>query len=130
IPPSGEYYLALGGSASLGLQPTVVRPQGQPTETGYANDLLTTERARWADLHLVQLGCPGETTSAFLSTGDRCRPPGLTELTQAESFLRTHPTTVLMTIDLGFNDVLRCLGQHTIDDPCVDQNLALIRQQL
>ena len=54
--PVTTYYLALGGSASIGFQPTAARPQGQPTDTGYANDLLSIERSRWHDLQLVQLG--------------------------------------------------------------------------
>jgi lysophospholipase L1-like esterase len=129
-PTPVEYYLDLGGSASVGFQPTADRPQGQPTDTGYANDLLTIERARWRDLQLVQFGCPGETTGSFLFGGDRCRPAGQTQLAEALAFLHTHPNTVLMTVDLGFNDIERCLAFRTIDPTCLNQRLALVRQQL
>jgi hypothetical protein len=129
-PVSVEYYLDLGGSASVGFQPTADRPSGQPTDTGYANDLLTIERARWHDLQLVQFGCPGETTGKFMDGGDRCRPAGQTQLSQAVAFLRTHPNTVLMTIDLGFNDIERCLAFHVVDQACMTQRLDLISQQL
>ena len=38
--PSGQYYLALGGSGSVGVQPTATHPHGQPTHHGYAEDVL------------------------------------------------------------------------------------------
>ena len=125
-----EYYLDLGGSASVGFQPTAARPDGQPTDTGYANDLLAIERARWHALQLVQLGCPGETTGTFLNGGDPCRPAGETQLSQAVTFLHTHPDTVLVTVDLGFNDVNRCLASYLVDEACLTQRLDLIDQQL
>jgi lysophospholipase L1-like esterase len=129
-PAPVEYYLDLGGSASVGFQPTAAHPDGQPTDSGYANDLLTIERARWPGLHLVELGCPGQTTGTFLNGGDPCRPAGQTQLSQAVAFLRTHPDTVLVTIDLGFNDIRRCLVLDTIDQACLTQGLDLIAQQL
>ena len=104
------YYLALGGSGSLGVQPTIDRPKGQPTTSGYANDLLKLERSRWSGLHLVQLGCPGETTGSFLAGGDHCRPAGRSQLAEAVSFLQWHTNVVLVTIDLGFNNLLPCLA--------------------
>ncbi len=124
------YYLALGGSGSIGFQPTVDHPKGQPTNMGYANDLLTLERVRWSGLQLVQLGCPGETTGKFLSEGDRCRPNGQTQLAQAVSFLQSHANTVLVTIDLGFNNIRTCLAYHVVNETCISQSLATIRQQL
>ena len=129
-PAPVEYYVDLGGSASVGFQPTAAHPDGQPTDTGYANDLLTIERPRWPGLHLVQFGCPGETTGTFLNGGDRCRPAGQTQLSQAVAFLHTHPDTVLLTIDLGFNDIQRCLAFHAIDQACLTQRLGLLTQQL
>lgn len=129
-PNQVEYYLDLGGSASVGFQPTAARPNGQPTDDGYANDLLTLERARWHDLQLVQLGCPGETTGNFMNGGDPCRPAGLTQLAQAVTFLHLHPDTVLVTVDLGFNDIERCLAFHIVDETCLTQRLDVIDQQL
>jgi hypothetical protein len=129
-PASVEYYLDLGGSASVGFQPTATHPNGQPTDTGYANDLLTLERARWHDLQLVQLGCPGETTGSFMNGGDLCRPVGQTQLSQAVTFLHTHPDTVLVTVDLGFNDVEPCFHFHIVDETCLTQRMDIINQQL
>ena len=128
--PDHTYYLALGGSGSLGVQPTVDHPNGQPTTSGYANDLLTLERSRWSGLQLAQLGCPGETTGSFLAGGDRCRPAGESQLAQAVSFVRSHSSVVLVTLDLGFNNMLPCLVNHRMNETCVSQSLATVRQQL
>jgi lysophospholipase L1-like esterase len=124
------YYLALGGSGSVGFQPTVDHPKGQPTNAGYANDVLALERIRWSGLQLVRLGCPGETSGTFLFGGDRCRPNGQTQLAQAVSFLRSHANTVLVTIDVGFNNIRPCLAYRVVNETCVSQSLATIRQQL
>ena len=124
-----HYYLALGGSDSVGFQPTAAIPQGAPTDEGYANDLVDAERARWGDLQLVQLGCPGETTSTMLEGGDRCHAIA-SQLALAVSFLRQHPSTVLVTVDVGFNNLVHCLGHHEVDEACVDLGLANVRTQL
>ena len=44
------YLLALGGSASVGFQPTAAHPRGQPTGSGYAEDLVPLEQRRWPGL--------------------------------------------------------------------------------
>jgi lysophospholipase L1-like esterase len=123
------YYLALGGSDSVGFQPTAAVPHGARTDEGYADDLVGAEHARWDDLEPVQLGCPGETTMAMLEGGDRCSPEQ-SQLSRAVSFLHQHPSTVLVTVDVGFNDMVRCLAHHVVDEGCVDLALANIRTQL
>jgi lysophospholipase L1-like esterase len=124
-----HYYLALGGSDSVGFQPTVAALRGAPTDEGYAEDLLAVERARWGDLHLEQLGCPGETTLTMLEGGDPCHGSA-SQLGLAVSFLHQHPSTVLVTVDVGFNDIVHCLGHHEVDEACVDLALANVRIQI
>jgi hypothetical protein len=68
-----EFYLALGGSGSVGVQPTRAAVRGQPTDRGYSNDLLGLLRSRWRDLQLVELGCPRETSATMLNGEDKCR---------------------------------------------------------
>jgi lysophospholipase L1-like esterase len=124
-----HFYLALGGSDSVGFQPTAALPRGQRTDDGYADDLVRLEQARWSGLRLVQLGCPGETTMTMLYGGDRCFP-SLSQLALAVSFLHQHPSTVLLTVDVGFNDIIHCIVQRVIDPVCVDVALGNIRAQL
>ena len=95
------YYLALGGSGSVGFQPAPAHPEGERTDRGYANDLVVAERSRWSDLSLVQLGCPGATTGTMLSGGGKCLYAEGSQLDAAVAFLHDHPSTVLVTLDLG-----------------------------
>jgi lysophospholipase L1-like esterase len=134
-PPAGAatappYLLALGGSASVGFQPTFAHPHGQPTSTGYAEDLVPLEQQRWPGLTVVHLGCPGTTTMTMLEGGGKCPYPEGSQLQAAEAFLRTHPTTALVTVDLGFNDLLSCLRHQVDDTPCVNEALATVHDQL
>lgn len=125
-----DYYLDIGGSASVGFQPTGASPHGQPTDTGYANDLATAERANWPGLQLVEVGCPGATTATMLDGGGHCAYAGGTQLAAATDFLRTHRTTVLVTVDLGFNNVRSCIRAGRVNEACVDQSIDLVDKQL
>jgi lysophospholipase L1-like esterase len=134
-PPAGAatappYLLALGGSASVGFQPTLAHPRGQPTSSGYAEDLVPLEQRRWPGLTVVHLGCPGTTTMTMLEGGGKCPYVEGSQLQAAEAFLRTHPTTALVTVDLGFNDLLSCLRHEVDDTPCVDAALATVHDEL
>jgi len=125
------YYLAVGGSSSVGFQPTLGAPHGEPTDHGYANDLLSLEADRWPRLQLVHTGCPGETTETMLQGGDRCYPGQSSQLEAVVSFLRDHPTsTALVTIDIGFNDISRCLRFEQVDGSCVTEGLDSIEVEL
>jgi len=128
--PAPTYLLALGGSASVGFQPTLAHPRGQPTSSGYAEDLVPLEAQRWPGLTVVHLGCPGTTTTTMLEGGGKCPYPEGSQLQAAEAFLRTHPSTALVTVDLGFNDLLACLRHEVVATPCVDGALATMHDQL
>ena len=128
---SPPYYLAVGASESLGVQPSPAVPHGQPTDEGYANDLAAMEQSRWPGLRLVQVGCPGITALQAADGGGRCRYPEGSQLSAAVDFLDSHPgATVLTTVDLGFNDLRSCLGDMTVDEGCVTAALAEIQATL
>jgi lysophospholipase L1-like esterase len=128
--PVPDYYVALGGSGSVGVQPTASDHHGQPTDEGYANDLFNTERSVWPDLRLVKLGCPGATTVTMMDGSHRCHYTSGSQLAEALAFLHDHRSTVLMTVDLGFNNVSRCMEHEQIDDPCVTDALRVVHDQL
>jgi hypothetical protein len=125
-----NFYVALGGSGSVGVQPTAALPGGRPTDDGYANDLFEMERSNWADLRLVKLGCPGETTMTMLEGGSHCHYRTGSQLSEALSFLHFHPSTVLMTVDLGFNDLIPCLVRQQVDEACVTREIVIVHEQL
>ncbi|HWF14571.1 MAG TPA: GDSL-type esterase/lipase family protein [Acidimicrobiales bacterium] len=122
--------LALGGSGSVGFQPTWGHTHGQPTDSGYADDLAAHEASRWPGLTLVQIGCPGMTTQTMISGGGHCAYEAGSQLATALSFLHTHPSTVLVTVDLGFNDLVPCLHHVEVKTDCVDSALATVQSQL
>jgi lysophospholipase L1-like esterase len=120
------YYLSLGDSLSRGVQPD---PAGQnhPTDQGYADDLAAVARLVLPGLRLVKLGCETEETTASMINGGQCTyangpSPNGAQLAEAEAFLRAHrDATVLVTIDIGANDLSRCIDRANgvIDLACV-----------
>ena len=128
---STGFYLDLGASASVGVQPTLANPRGERTSSGYANDLVAYEATRGVTLQMTQLGCPGETTATMLFGGDHCYPPGDSQLADAMTFLMAHHDEPgIVTIDLGFNNVLPCLEHHFVDQSCARNEVDLVRQQM
>ena len=108
-------YLALGDSLAFGYQPSGVFDQG------YVQQL----HAMHPDLTLTNLGCPGETSQTLLAGGRCPYPGGGSQLEAALAFLRAHRHQVrLVTIDIGGNDVNRCVSLATgIDQTCFRQAL-------
>jgi lysophospholipase L1-like esterase len=120
-----NYYLALGDSLSVGVQPT---PAGTdvPTGVGYANQLYSQLRSSYSHgtLDFADLGCPGETT-ATLVNGGICGYSGDqrtsytsdtgSQLNAALAFITDHPGHVpLITLDIGANDLNPCIALGTI----------------
>jgi lysophospholipase L1-like esterase len=129
--PAPTYYLAIGASESVGVQPTVPAGRSERTQHGYSNDLLTIERARWSGLRLVQMGCPGITAVQAVDGGGRCSYPAGSQLATATNFMESHRNaTMLVTVDLGFNDLRHCLRHRRVDQSCVDRALPRIRRAL
>jgi len=116
-----RYYLALGDSLAVGVQPDATG-QLKPTPQGYADDLHFLFRTFLPDLRLVKLGCSGETTSSMI-TGQQspCMYRAGSQLRQAVAFLQAHPHRVaLITIDIGGDNLLGCLRlDRPIDPTCV-----------
>jgi lysophospholipase L1-like esterase len=130
---SPKFLLAVGDSLAAGYQPTDgvspppvdsgsgFRDQGYPGS--YAADLATKQ-----GLSLVDLGCPGETTSSMLATpaeplcGDLYEAEfGVaSQISAAETFLSRHPGRVgLVTIDIGANDLDHCVSNSKMNTACL-----------
>ena len=120
------YYLALGDSLSRGVQPDAAG-QNHPTDQGYADDLAKAGRLVLPQLQLVKLGCDTEETTTSMINGGRCTYPNGAQLAEAEAFLQAHRgSTVLVTLDIGANDLSRCINRATgaIDLACVQAAFA------
>lgn len=120
-------YVALGDSLAAGYQPggSELRDSAYPA--------LATSRLAGdgADLRLENLGCSGETTTSLLK-GGKCTFDEGSQIAQAESVLKEAKGNVgLVTIDIGGNDLLRCVRlQSGIDAACVDKGVSTVRKNL
>ncbi len=129
-------YLALGDSVAFGYRPLTVTPPATYLDarnfTSYAN-----YTAKATGLRLVNASCPAETTATMLSATAAdfgCRQyrslfplhasyPG-TQLRYALRFLKTHPATRLVTLNIGANDVSQCLATPGCDVPAAVAQVA------
>ena len=108
--PPVSYYLALGDSLAVGVQPDAAGTSVE-TRSGYPDQLYATLRRSHPGLRLVKLGCPGETTATMIN-GGLCTYSGGSQLAAAASFLHAHRARVsLVTIDIGANDADGCISQ-------------------
>jgi lysophospholipase L1-like esterase len=128
------YYLDVGASESLGFQPTGIKGHnGARTNTGYANDLISREALNGVALTLDQVGCPGDTVQSVLNTkaSDACYQAPTTQLTKAEAYLQAHKTDpMLVTVDLGFNDVRPCMEANPVNQTCLSAAIAAVQVDL
>jgi lysophospholipase L1-like esterase len=127
--PPTPYYLALGDSLALGVQPTALGLA--PTNKGYVDDLYAVLRLRQPNLRLAKLGCSGETTTTMLN-GGKCDYYELgTQLAEAAAFIRSN-RVVLITLSIGGDNVLSCFNLQLFDVslPCVDQGLDAMGPEL
>lgn len=119
--PPARYYLALGDSLSVGFQPNA-KGVGRETRQGYDQILYARAHRRLKNLQLVELGCPGDSTTSML-TGKgneknarafHCDRQGGSQLAAAVRFLKAHHRrgeVPLITIDIGANDVDGCASE-------------------
>ncbi|HEX6917331.1 MAG TPA: SGNH/GDSL hydrolase family protein [Phycicoccus sp.] len=118
------YYVALGDSLAAGYQPG----QGDDRAGGYVGDVLDAVQAAHPKTRLVNLACSGE-TAVTLVAGGRCAYDAGSQYAAASRFLHAHGRfTRLVTLQVGANDVLRCVsGGTSIDLACFQAALAGIR---
>ena len=114
-----QYYLALGDSLSIGIQP--INGVYTPTKRGYVDDLYALYKNKIPGLKLAKLGCSGETTVTMM-TGGVCEYRNGSQLQDALAFIASH-RIAFITIDLGGDDLLRCFNVATlvIDYACINQ---------
>ena len=119
-----HYYLSLGTSLSVGVQPD---SNGLllPSNNGYADQLFDRIRPAFegaaalpTELRLVKLGCPGETLDDMINGGS-CLYIAGSQLDAAVDFLTDNAGKVhLVTIDMGANDFRNagCIGTPEVID--------------
>jgi len=132
-----HYYLSLGTSLSVGVQ-----PDGNgillPSDNGYADQLFDRIRpafdnggAEPRELRLIKLGCPGETLDDMTMSGN-CLYLAGSQLDAAVDFLTDNAGNIhLVTIDMGANDFQNagCIGA-IVDLDCANAVSAQIATDL
>ena len=129
--PPVSYYLALGDSLAVGVQPDAAGTSVE-TRSGYADQLYATLRRSRPGLRLVKLGCPGETTVTMMK-GGICAYSGGSQLAAAVSFLHAHRARVsLVTIDIGANDADGCVTRLSFGNlaSCLSKSIPQVTTNL
>jgi lysophospholipase L1-like esterase len=123
---AGGLYVALGDSLAAGYQPG----GAELRDTAYPALTATRIGAGGAALTLENLGCSGETTTSLVK-GGKCDFAAGSQLDQAEKLLKANDDVALVTIDIGGNDLLRCVrGGARIDTACVTAGVGTVKKNL
>lgn len=128
----GEYYVALGDSLSVGIQPDQ-QLGGRETSTrdAYPEQLATALRAHGRQVRLADFGCSGATTTQLLYGGHCTYPGSGSQLSAALGFIGSrHAPTGVITVDIGINDIIHCLYGYHVEQPCVRQGLTAVGRNL
>jgi lysophospholipase L1-like esterase len=125
--PRTTTYLALGDSLAAGYQPG----RGDDRTGGYVGRVLAGLDSPRHPVELVNLACSGETAASMVSGGHCDLYPAGSQLAQAVAYLRAHPgRTKVITVDIGANDVQRCLAGGAIDAACIQAGMAAVHTSL
>jgi lysophospholipase L1-like esterase len=129
-PASASYYLSIGDSLAAGVQPDS-GGRDHPTSQGYVDAVAAHLKKKITGLRTVKLGGSGTSRDAINGPPPTNAYPGSSQLDQAERFLKKHRKhVVLITVDLGDNDVEGCISQNGIDQGCVNRGLGDVSRNL
>ena len=131
-PPARPLYLALGDSLAAGMQPDA-SGRDRPTTHGYVDVVARSLARSHSGLTHRTLSCGGATSVTLLHGGETCQPDGDPgQLKRAEQILAASSTTVLVTLDVGDNDIEACINGDTgsVNSTCVKRGEAKLRQNL
>lgn len=108
---STVYYLALGDSVPV-----------WNGNNSYPYQLVSYYSSSTPGLQVVDMAVSGETTTSMLDGG---------QISRAISFLEEHANaTMLITIDIGGNDLLPCVSGTTVDLSCIQQAESTVVENL
>ncbi len=125
--PRTQTYLALGDSLAAGYQPG----QGDDKSGGYVGQVYAAVKRHHRSTDLVNLACSGETAASMVA-GGRCSYSEGSQLAAALAYLDSHRgQTKVITIDIGANDVQRCVSATTgVDLACVQAGMVAVKTNL
>jgi hypothetical protein len=121
-----KVYLSLGTSLAAGSQADAAGNTTFSSDQSYTDQLYRTIRPFVRGLKHVKLGCPGETTDQFLGGVNAAGQPsncaglydGGSQIAAAAKVV-TEGNVVLITIDMGANDVIQAQTVCQGDPACI-----------
>jgi lysophospholipase L1-like esterase len=125
-------YVSLGDSLAAGWQPDA-KGHDRSTGQGYVEVVARSLARSHPGLRIRNLSCGGATAGTLLHGGAGCQPHGEpSQLERAEDLLAAHPETVLVTVNIGDNDIEACIDgdDGTVDQACLKRGEARVRQDL
>lgn len=125
-----RYYLSLGDSLANGTQPDAAG-HNHPTAQGYVDGVASYVRRLAPGLRVVKLGGGGSSTRLIAGRPFAPQYGAGSQLRQARAFLGAHRSqTILVTVNIGDNDVEHCITASRIDYACVKQGMSTIAANL
>jgi hypothetical protein len=125
-----QEYLALGNSVAFGFNPLLDRSNAD-NFIGYPTPVAAALKE-----NLTNASCPGETSSHFISLAGSDNGCGTyrlnfplhvaystTQLVFADGFLQSHPKTLVVSIDLGANDLFVLVNGCGGNASCIQSGL-------
>jgi lysophospholipase L1-like esterase len=131
-PAAAPLYVALGDSLAAGWQPD---SQGHDRSTphGYVDVVARSLARSHPGLRHRTLSCGGATAGTLLNGGAGCQPGGERgQIERAEDLLAASPGTVLVTVNIGDNDIEACIDGNdgTVDRACLTRGEDNLRRNL
>lgn len=125
-------YISLGDSLAAGWQPDA-NGRDRATRQGYVDVVARSLARSHPGLQIQRMSCGGATTGTLLSGGAGCQPRGeRSQVERAEEALRANPNTVLVTVNIGDNDIEMCIDGNTgaVDTACMRHGEATLERTL
>jgi lysophospholipase L1-like esterase len=129
---SAPLYISLGDSLAAGWQPDA-NGHDRATKQGYVDIVARSLARSHPGLQLARMSCGGATTGTLLNGSAGCPPRGeRSQVERAEDALRGNPGTVLVTLNIGDNDIERCIDGNsgTVDQACMKHGEAVLEKTL
>jgi lysophospholipase L1-like esterase len=131
-PSTPPVYISLGDSLAAGWQPDR-QGNDRATKQGYVDVVARSLARSHPGLQIQRMSCGGATSGTLLSGGAGCQPRGeRSQLERAEETLKANPNTVLVTVNIGDNDVEMCIDGNTgaVDAACMQRGEATVDRTL
>jgi lysophospholipase L1-like esterase len=131
-PATPPLYVALGDSLAAGWQPDA-GGHDRSTSHGYVDVVARSLARSHPGLETRTLSCGGATSKTLLRGGSGCQPHGERgQIERAEDLLAANPGTVLVTVNIGDNDLEACIDgdDGTVDRACLSRGEAQLRRNL